>query len=112
MVVRVEPLGVDIDVRPGESIMAAAQRGGYYWPTQCQAMGSCTVCFTRVKQGAGSLSPAGAAEAESLERLARRFGPRGRSIRLACQAKPTGDVVVVKPGVKPVKDMTRPYLVF
>jgi hypothetical protein len=35
MVVRVEPLGVDIDVRPGESIMAAAQRGGYYWPTQC-----------------------------------------------------------------------------
>jgi|HubBroStandDraft_6_1064221.scaffolds.fasta_scaffold92359_2 2Fe-2S ferredoxin len=38
MVVRVEPLGVDIDVRPGESIMAAAQRSGYYWPTHCQAM--------------------------------------------------------------------------
>jgi hypothetical protein len=36
MVVRVEPL--DIDVRPGESIMAAAQRSGYYWPTHCQAM--------------------------------------------------------------------------
>jgi 2Fe-2S ferredoxin len=112
MVVRVEPLGVDIDVQPGESIMAAAQRAGYHWPTQCQAMGSCTACFARVKQGAGSLSAVEAAEADSLERLARRFGRRGRNIRLACQAKPTGDVVVVKPGVKPVTEMTRRYLVF
>ena len=31
--VRVEPLGVEFDLGDGETLMAAARRAGYYWPT-------------------------------------------------------------------------------
>ncbi len=45
VVVRVEPLGVSIEVARGETLMAAAERQGYRWPTVCHGQALCTVCF-------------------------------------------------------------------
>ena len=40
-VVRVEPAGVDIPVDDGETLMAAAVRAGYRWPTVCGGQAQC-----------------------------------------------------------------------
>lgn len=98
---RVEPAGVDIDVQPGETLMQAAWRAGYDWPTLCYAMGRCTACQCEVVAGLHKLSERTDVElalSRSLDRRTRRVNPR--RIRLACQVTTTGDVTVRKPGVK------------
>lgn len=98
---RVEPRGIEIEVRPGETLMRAAWRAGYDWPTLCYAMGRCTACRCEVTEGLQFLSERTAAEVallRSLDRRTRRTNPR--RVRLACQVTATGDVTVRKPGVK------------
>jgi len=98
---RVEPAGVDIGVRRGETLMQAAWRAGYDWPTLCYAMGRCTACQFEVIDGLHVLSERTAAEIallSGLDRRVRRANPR--RVRLACQVTATGDVTVRKPGVK------------
>lgn len=98
---RVEPAGVDIDVRPGETLMQAAWRAGYDWPTLCYARGTCTACRCEVLEGLHRLSERTEAEvamAAALDRRVRRANPR--RVRLACQVSITGDITVRKPGVK------------
>ena len=98
---RVEPSGIDIDVRHGETLMQAAWRSGYDWPTLCYAMGRCTACRCEVLEGLHVLSARTDAEVallDSLDRRVRRANPR--RVRLACQVTVTGDVTVRKPGVK------------
>jgi 2Fe-2S ferredoxin len=99
-VVRVEPLGVAIEVDDGETLMAAAERLGYRWPTICHGQAECTVCFVVVEQGADHFAPAGPRELAALENVAGRSLYEGRALRLACQARPTGDAVVFKRGVR------------
>jgi ferredoxin len=98
--VRVEPAGIDLGVAPGESIMAAAVRAGYRWPTVCGGEGSCRTCFLEVVDGGDRLSPIGALEREGLDSL----GPiaQGKPVRLACQVKVSGPAVVRKRGVRQV----------
>jgi ferredoxin, 2Fe-2S len=100
-VVRVEPLGVEIDVDDGETLMAAAERAGFRWPTTCHGQAECTVCFVVVEQGADHFTSTEPRELAALGNVAGRSLYEGRTLRLACQARPTGDVVVRKRGVRP-----------
>ena len=97
--VRIRPLDVEIEAPEGETIMAAAQRAGYYWPTTCGGEGRCTTCACEVLSGIERLSPRGRNEARV---LAEERGPGilEQPVRLACQAQVYGDVVVEKPGVR------------
>ncbi|MGZ3676562.1 MAG: 2Fe-2S iron-sulfur cluster-binding protein [Ktedonobacterales bacterium] len=104
---RVEPAGIEIDVRPGESVMEAAWRAEYTWPTLCFGMGTCTACQCEVLDGLHLLSERTEAEIHmlgDLNRRVRRANPR--RVRLACQLKVTGDITVRKPGVKKNNEAT------
>ena len=102
--VRVEPAGVDIDVRDDESVMRAAERRGYRWPTVCHGQAICTTCCFEVLDGAGNLAPP-----QPLERRALAQSPlplvSGGDVRLACQARVTGPVTVRKRGVRPAGEV-------
>ena len=97
--VTVQPLGVEIEVPDGATIMAAAQQQGYYWPTTCGGEGRCTTCACRVVSGMERLSPRGRSEERVLvdERGA---GILEQPVRLACQTQVYGDVEVEKTGVR------------
>lgn len=98
-IVRVEPSGITFDIASGEPIMAAALRHGYRWPTTCEGLASCGICYIELLEGAEHLGPVSADERYVLDDLpARRFA-KGL-LRLACQATSSGDVVVRKKGVK------------
>jgi adenylate cyclase len=97
--VRVESSDVDLTARDGETLMAAAERLGYAWPTLCGGIADCTTCNVKVVNGAENLEPVGPVEAAALLRLP-VLASRAGIIRLACQAKVHGPVVVKKSGVK------------
>src|SRR5215213_1484982 len=102
--VRVEPLGVEIEARTGESVMDAFEEAGYFWPIGCPKAGECTNCAFDVISGLGRLSTMGRYERAN---LIRQRGPRSIEdprLRLACQARVEGDAVVYKLGVRPFAD--------
>jgi ferredoxin, 2Fe-2S len=99
-VVRVEPAGVELEVHRGESLMHAAGRLGYRWPTLCHGQATCTVCAIVVDRDPGAFAAPGAAELEGLQQFAGRTFYDGKVVRLACQAQPVADTVVTKRGVK------------
>jgi 2Fe-2S ferredoxin len=101
--VRVEPLGVTFDLHANESLMAAAQRAGYYWPTVCKGNAQCNRCVVRVIDAAG-LDPHSALELAGLRAVRWRTGPEDMADRLACQLHAHGDAVVEKRGVRLVTD--------
>ncbi|MEX0751216.1 MAG: 2Fe-2S iron-sulfur cluster-binding protein [Dehalococcoidia bacterium] len=99
--IRILPLDIEIEADRDETVMGAAQRAGYYWPTTCGGEGRCTTCACEVTEGLESLTAMGRAEQRSL------VYERGESVlrtptRLACQARVAGEgaVVVRKPGVR------------
>lgn len=98
----VEPSGVAIQVEDGESLMAAAERAGYHWPTICHGKAKCTACFM-VAEEADAFSAPEPAELAGLEMFAGRALYEGKVLRLACQAHPCRDTQVTKRGVKPIK---------
>ncbi len=97
--ITIQPQGIVVEAQSGETIMSAAQAAGYYWPTTCGGEGRCTTCATIVRSGAENLSDIGKSERKTMEA---EIGPGAieRRMRLACQARLHGDVVVVKPGVR------------
>jgi len=100
-VVRVEPSGREFEAGPDETLMAAAKRCGLQWPTLCQGQGSCTLCHCRIVDGGENLTPAAAKESEQLSLVMGNFpGVSDGSVRLACQARVRGPVVVRKAGVR------------
>jgi ferredoxin, 2Fe-2S len=97
-IVRVEPLGIDLEVGERETVMEAAERAGYRWPTTCYGDGTCSVCWMEILQGEDNLSAMEAAEEEGLANFSgRRFIKA--PVRLACQVTCRGDAVVKKKGV-------------
>lgn len=94
--VRVEPDGHDIAVAEGESLIEAAWRQGYEWPTTCFGQAQCTACQVEIVSGGANLEPPSGDEAEALAMVPHR----GRDLRLACRLRMTGDVVVSKRGVR------------
>ncbi|MCK9900519.1 (2Fe-2S)-binding protein [Frankia sp. Cpl3] len=101
VVVRVEPVGADLQVAPGETIIEAAWRHGYHWPTTCHGQATCTICRVEVLSGTEHLTPVGADEQDV---LANRLPGAARldltRVRLACRAGATGRVTVLKKGVR------------
>jgi 2Fe-2S ferredoxin len=98
--VRVEPMGIDVEVRPGESLMRAAERLGLRWPTICHGHAECTVCCIVVDDAPDAFAPPTAPEIDGLKLFAGRTFYAGKEVRLACQARPVADTVVVKRGVR------------
>lgn len=100
--VAIEPRHITLEVNEAETIMAAAERGGYHWPTLCHGDGTCSICWMEVTAGGENLSGVTDAELATLALLSPRLR-QSREVRLACQARVTGAVVVRKPGVRPVE---------
>lgn len=100
--VRIEPLGVDVVVRAGQTVMEAARAAGFRWPTVCRGQGDCLVCRMEILDGPAEDPPLTGREQEALEtgRLGRFGGP---PVRLACQLCPVSDMTVRKAGVRPVR---------
>jgi 2Fe-2S ferredoxin len=99
--VRVEPSGFEVPASANETVLDAANAAGYYWPVGCSRNGECTNCAMNIISGLGRLSAMGRLERAN---LIRQRGPRSIDdprLRLACQARVLGDIVVEKRGVYP-----------
>lgn len=108
----VRPLEIEFEAPEGETIMAAAEAEGYYWPTTCGGEGRCTTCACIVLSGMEHLSPRGRSEERV---LVEERGPKvlQQPVRLACQARITGgDVAVEKMGVRRPFSSSSPPLSF
>nr|BFE38092.1 hypothetical protein GCM10010200_103430 [Actinomadura rugatobispora] len=95
----VDPIGADLEPLPGETIIEAAWRLGYRWPTACHGQATCAACHIEVISGTEHLTPPDEEERATIEdRLPRRQDPT--RFRLACRAQATGNVTVRKTGVR------------
>jgi ferredoxin, 2Fe-2S len=90
-----------MEVARGETLMHAAERLGYRWPTMCHGHATCTLCFIEVDDHPDAFEPPERLELEGLKLFAGRTFYEGRRLRLACQARPVADTVVTKRGVRP-----------
>jgi len=97
--VTIQPLGITVDAKPRDTIMAAAKAHGYYWPSTCGGEGRCSTCALVVVSGAENLSEMGRSERKTIE-AELSLSALARGTRLACQARVLGDVEVLKPGVR------------
>jgi len=95
--VRVLPADAAVEVVPGESLMAAAQRQGWFWPTVCGGDCDCGTCWVVVEEGAGHASAMEANEQATLAKGLKANEPRAR---LACQLRVTGPMVVTRRSAK------------
>ncbi len=100
--VTVTPSGIVLAVAETETVFAAARRCEYWWPTSCGGLGTCRTCVLRVSDGAEHCGPIGDLEREGLASIGSAADER---IRLACQLRVTGPVVVVKRGVRRVEEL-------
>jgi ferredoxin len=91
---RVEPHGIDLDVKDGQTIFRVANELGLKWPTRCGGASSCTLCTMIVLDGVDHLSKAAEEERFLCAPLARREGVEPTRLRMACAAKVRGPVVV------------------
>jgi ferredoxin, 2Fe-2S len=99
--VRIEPAGVDIAVDEGESLMAAAVRAGYRWPTVCGGQAQCGVCVLTVVSSPDALPPPSPLEAGRLAVVPERVLWPDAELRLACQLRIDSDgLVAFKRGVR------------
>ena len=96
---RVEPSGIELEAEPGETVMAAALRAGYRWPTVCGGQAECGVCALEVVDAPGALALPGADEAERMAVLPERRVHPDRTYRLACRLVAVDGLTVHKRGV-------------
>jgi ferredoxin len=80
-----DPPGETVDAACGATVLQAAVDAGVPIQDQCGGRGICGTCAVRVVEG--ELTPPGV-----LETL--RLGPRTSAVRLACQARVSGDATV------------------
>ena len=99
--IRVEPIGIEVEAANGETVLDAVAAHGFYWPVGCAKNGECTNCAMEVVSGIGRLSAMGRYERQNLIRQRGRGSIQDPRLRLACQARLEGDVVVFKRGVAP-----------
>lgn len=98
--IRVEPIGIEVQASCGETVLDAVAARGYYWPVGCAKNGECTNCAMEVVSGIGRLTGMGRFERQNLIRQRGRNSIEDPRLRLACQARVEGDVVVYKRGVR------------
>ncbi len=93
------PDGVEVQVSPGTTILAASRSAGIPHASVCGGRGRCSTCRVRIERSAEHLSPPGPRERALLERVG-----MPENVRLACQVRPTRDVSVtplLPPHVEP-----------
>ena len=95
-IVSVQPLGIELEVAPDQTVMAAATAAGYGWPTVCESNASCGTCVSIVEEGVENCGPMPADEEETLTRT---LVPLDGQRRLACRLTVTGPVTLKKRGV-------------
>ena len=95
-IVSVQPLGIELEVAPEQTVMAAAAAAGYGWPTVCESNASCGTCVSIVEEGVENCGPMPADEEETLTRT---LVPLDGQRRLACRLTVTGPVILKKRGV-------------
>jgi ferredoxin len=98
--VRVEPAGLEFLARHAATLVEVAEASGYYWPVGCNRNGECTNCAFEVVSGLGRLSAMGRYERLNLVRQRGSAAVEDPRLRLGCQARVEGDVVVYKRGVQ------------
>ncbi len=99
--VRVEPLGVEVEANCGDTVLDAFTAQGYFWPVGCDKIGECTNCALEVVSGLARISRMGRYERSNLHRQLGQHSTEDPRLRLACQARVEGDLVVYKRGVRP-----------
>lgn len=97
--ISIQPGDITFDVAEGETVIAAAWRNHYYWPTICGGRGECTACHLFIEDGSDNAVPPEPTELAMLE------GVRARTrsdlpVRLACQLRTTGPMTVKKKAVR------------
>jgi 2Fe-2S ferredoxin len=95
------PLDLEIEAEDGQTIMEAAHESGLYWPTTCGGQAICTTCMCRIDAGAENLDEIGRTELKTMTEERSEAMVRENRLRLACQARVSGDVTVTKRGVAP-----------
>jgi ferredoxin, 2Fe-2S len=95
--VRVLPADDVIEVGADESLMTAARRQGWFWPTVCGGDCECGTCWVVVEDGAEYASAVQHQERATLAKGMKANEPRAR---LACQIKVSGPMVVTRRSVK------------
>ncbi len=100
-IVTVQPLGLELDVPEGETVMAVAQATGYSWPTECEQAASCGLCVSIVRAG---LENCGPMPEDEMATLTRTMGSADGSRRLACRLTVSGPVTITKRGVYPAEE--------
>ncbi len=84
------PAGNRVMVRTGTSILKASLINRIPHASMCGGRGRCSTCRVRVVSGLEALPPPDAAEARVLGRIG-----APPQVRLACQARPKGDIEVI-----------------
>ena len=85
---------VHVDCSDGESLFEAARRAGIAISTACIGKANCGLCRVKILEGEDQLSPLNAAERKHLGNV--YFITK---LRLSCQARVCGDVVVQLPNL-------------
>lgn len=98
--VLVTPSNARFSVARDETLMDAALRQGYSWPTACGGCGECGLCRVRVMEGIDELSSPDAHERRALRLFCGIDADEHPEVRLACQALVSGNVTVHKVGVR------------
>jgi ferredoxin, 2Fe-2S len=93
-------LGVEVQANHGDTVMDAFNAHGYFWPIGCDRIGECTNCSLEVVSGLARLSQMGRYERSNLHRQRGQHSTEDPRLRLACQARVEGDIVVYKRGVR------------
>lgn len=101
--ITIQPLDRTIEAEEGATIMEAAWAHGLYWPTTCGGQGICTSCACAIEEGTENLEPLGRSERKTLSAERGEAALRDGRLRLACQARVRGDLVVNKRGVRPAR---------
>lgn len=98
--VHVDPIGIDLEVALGVTVMTAARGAGFTWPTVCDGSASCGTCVSIVQDGFDNCVEMPADERETLTRT---LVPLDGQRRLACRLTVTGPVSLKKRGVHAVE---------
>jgi len=88
------PAGVKIECADGESVFEVGRRAGIAITTACVGKASCGLCRVKIVGGEANLTPLNAAERKHLGNV--YFITK---LRLSCQARVCGDVVVQLPNL-------------
>jgi ferredoxin, 2Fe-2S len=92
--VRVEPPGIELEIKDGQTIFRVANETGIGWPTRCGGAKSCTMCTMIVLEGEDNLSKPDDDESLRVRPLARIAGIDPIRLRMACAARVRGPAVV------------------